>query len=119
MYPIFIRNLTTFEGLAAVRLDFDLQDTISSMTIENILRYRAVRDAVRFPAMLNVDSDISEADAYTLLTLGVQALVIPADKSSEKTKQHIKQIHDLLEKVYHEDSDSKESFGLAPSSSRA
>jgi hypothetical protein len=115
MYPIFMRNLTAFEGLTAVRLDFNLQDTISSLTIENVLRYRAVRDAVRFPAMLNVDGNISEADAYTLLTLGVQAMVITADKSSEKIKQHIRQMRILLEQVYHEEKDSKDSFGLTPS----
>ncbi|HVB72776.1 MAG TPA: hypothetical protein VNE38_04395 [Ktedonobacteraceae bacterium] len=118
MYPIFMRNLTAFEGLAAVRLDFDLH-LISDLTIENVLRYRAVRDAVRFPAMLNVESDISEADAYTLLTLGVQAMIITANKSSEKTKQSVKQMRELLERVYHEDKDSKESFGLTPSSSRS
>ncbi|SRR5581483_914297 len=115
LYPIFMRNLTAFEGLAAVRLDFQLQDTISSLSIEDVLRYRAVRDAVRFPAMLNVDSDISEADAYTLLTLGVQAMIIAADTSSEKIKQHVRQMRILLEQVFHEEKDSKESFGLTPS----
>jgi len=114
MYPIFMRNLTAFEGLAAVRLDFHLQNT-SSLTIEDVLRYRAVRDAVRFPAMLNVENDISEADAYTLLTLGVQAMIITADKSSEKIKQHVRQMRILLEQVFHEEKDSKESFGLTPS----
>lgn len=115
LYPIFMRNLTAFEGLAAVRLDFQLQDTISSLSIEDVLRYRAVRDAVRFPAMLNVASDISEADAYTLLTLGVQAMIIAADTSSEKIKQHVRQMRILLEQVFHEEKDSKESFGLIPS----
>lgn len=115
MYPIFMRNLTAFEGLSAVRLDFDLHDAISSMTIEDVLRYRAVRDAVRFPAMLSVNSDINEADAYTLLTLGAQAMIITADKSSEKIKQHVRQMRILLEQVYHEEKDSKESFGLTPS----
>ena len=115
MYPIFMRNLTAFEGLSAVSLDFDLYESISSMTIEDVLRYRAVRDAVRFPAMLSVNSDINEADAYTLLTLGAQAMIITANKSSEKMKQHIRQMRILLEQVYHEEKDSKESFGLTPS----
>ena len=115
LYPIFMRNLTTFEGLAAVNLDFQLQGTISNLSIEDVLRYRAVRDAVRFPAMLNVDSDISEADAYTLLTLGVQAMVIAADTSSEKIRQHVRQMRILLEQVFHEDKENKEGFGLSPS----
>ncbi|HLX57894.1 MAG TPA: hypothetical protein VKR83_12795, partial [Ktedonobacteraceae bacterium] len=115
MYPIFMRNLTAFEGLAAVRLDFNLPDAISALSIEEVLRYRAVRDAVRFPAMLNVESSIDEADAYTLLTLGAQALIITALKSGEKTKQYVKQMRELMEQVYHEEKDSKESFGLTPS----
>lgn len=115
MYPIFIRNLTAFEGLAAVRLEFDIQHDISSLSIEDVLQYRAIREAVRFPSMLNIESDISEADAYTLLTLGVQALIIDAGKSSDETKQNIQQVRELLEKVYHEEKDSKESFGLTPS----
>ena len=115
LYPIFMRNLAAFEGLAAVNLDFHLQGTISNLSIEDVLRYRAVRDAVRFPAMLNVDSDISEADAYTLLTLGVQAMVIAADTSSEKIRQHVRQMRILLEQVFHEDRESKDSFGLSPS----
>lgn len=115
LYPIFMRNLTAFEGLAAVSLDFRLQGTISNLTIEDVLRYRAVRDAVRFPAMLTVDSDISEADAYTLLTLGVQAMIIAADTSSEKIRQHVRQMRILLEQVFHEDKENKEGFGLSPS----
>jgi hypothetical protein len=115
MYPIFMRNLTAFEGLAAVSLDFQLQGTISSLSIEDVLRYRAVRDAVRFPAMLTVDSDISEADAYTLLTLGVQAMIIAADTSSEKIRQHVRQMRILLEQVFHEEKEGKEGFGLSPS----
>jgi 2-methylisocitrate lyase-like PEP mutase family enzyme len=115
MYPIFIRNLTAFDGLASVRLDFGIQHDIGDLSIEDILSFRAVREAVRFPSMLNIDSSISEADAYTLLTLGVQAVIITANKTSDATKQDVQQVHDLLETVYHEEKDSKESFGLTPS----
>jgi hypothetical protein len=115
MYPLFIRNLTAFEGLAAVRLEFGIQHDISGLSIEDVLQYRAVREAVRFPSMLNIESDISEADAYTLLTLGAQAVIIDAGKTSDETKQSVQQVRELLEKVYHEEKDSKESFGLTPS----
>ena len=115
MYPLFIRNLTAFEGLSAVRLEFGIQHGVGSLTIEEVLQYRAIREAVRFSSMLNIESDISEADAYTLLTLGVQAMIIDAGKSSDETKQEVQQVRELLESVYHEDKDSKESFGLTPS----
>lgn len=115
MYPLFIRNLTAFEGLASVRLEFGIQHDIGALSIEDILQFRAVREAVRFPSMLNIDSSISEADAYTLLTLGVQALIIAANKTSDDTKQDVQLVHGLLETVYHEEKDSKDSFGLTPS----
>jgi len=113
LYPIFIRNLTAFDTIAAVLLDFGLPGDVSALSIEGVLRYRAVREAVRFPAMLNVDNATSEADAYTLMALGVQALIITASKSSDKTKENVQQIRELLEKVHHEETDTKETFGLA------
>ena len=105
MYPIFIRNLTTFDNITAVQLDFGLSGDIGQMTIEDILQYRAVREAVRFPALLNIKEDLSEADASTLTTLGVQAVVLTADADSDTTRTSIKQIRELLEKVHQEEND--------------
>jgi len=105
MYPIFIRNLTTFDTIMAVQLDFGLSNDIGKMTIEDILQYRSVREAVRFPALLNIKEDLSEADAYTLTTLGVQAVVLEASETDEKTKQNIKKVRALLEKVHQDDKD--------------
>ena len=86
MYPIFIRNLTAFDNISAVRLDFSLSEDISSMSIEDVLHYRAVREAVRFPALLNVQSDLDEAGAYTLLALGVQAMILTASENNDTTQ---------------------------------
>ena len=105
MYPIFIRNLTAFDNITAVQLDFGLSNDIEQLTIEDILQYRAVREAVRFPAFLNITGGLSEADAYTLTTLGVQAVVLKASSSHEKTKQSIKKMLELLEKVHQDDKD--------------
>ena len=110
MYPIFIRNLTTFDTITAVQLDFGLSNDISKMTIEDILQYRSVREAVRFPALLNIQADISEADAYTLTTLGVQAVVLEASTTDEETRQNIKDIRELLEKVHQEDKEKTPSL---------
>src|SRR5207245_3368976 len=106
MYPIFIRNLTAFDNIAAVRLDFSLSEDISAMSIEDVLHYRAVHDAVRFAALLNVQGDLSEADSYTLLTLGVQAMILTASGSDATTKKQIKALRELLEKVHQEEKDS-------------
>lgn len=106
LYPIFIRNLTAFDTITAVQLDFGLSKDIGKFSIEDILQYRAVREAVRFPALLNINSDLTESDAYTLIALGVQALVLTTDEIDNKAKQRIKNIRELLEKVHQEDKDS-------------
>ena len=106
MYPIFIRNLTAFDTIAGVRLDFSLAADVGKMSIEDVLRYRAVREAVRFPAFLNVKGDLSEDDAYTLLTLGIQAVILTASDADATTKQQIEALRELLEKVHHEEKDT-------------
>ena len=106
MYPIFIRNLTAFDNIAAVRLDFSLSEDISAMSIEDVLHYRAVREAVRFPALLNVQGDLNEAGAYTLLALGVQAMILTASGNDATTQKQIKALRELLEKVHQEEKDS-------------
>jgi len=106
MYPIFIRNLTAFDNISAVRLDFSLSEDISSMSIEDVLHYRAVREAVRFPALLNVQSDLDEAGAYTLLALGVQAMILTASENNDSTQTNIKALRELLEKVHQVEKDS-------------
>ncbi len=106
MYPIFIRNLTAFDNISAVRLDFSLSEDIGAMSIEDVLHYRAVREAVRFPALLNVQSDLDEASAYTLLALGVQAMILTASDNDGSTQTDIKALRELLEKVHQEEKDS-------------
>src|SRR5215471_3842623 len=106
MYPIFIRNLTAFDNISAVRLDFSLSDDISAMSIEDILHYRAVREAVRVPALLNVQGDLKEDDAYTLLALGVQAMILTASGNDATTQKRIKALRELLEKVHQEEKDT-------------
>src|SRR6266568_2406366 len=107
-YPLFIRNLTAFNNITAVQLDFDLSKDAGKLTIEDVLQYRAVREAARYPALLNVPTGMSETGAYTLTTLGVQSVVLAVSEIDTKTKQHIKNLHELLEKVHQEDTDSKQ-----------
>jgi hypothetical protein len=105
LYPIFIRNLSAFEHVAAVHLDFGLSSEVSSMSIEDVLHYRAVREAVRAPALVDVKGTPDEDDAYALLTLGIQAVVLTAGKDIAATGQQIQSLRELLEKVHHDDKD--------------
>jgi hypothetical protein len=117
IYPLYIHNLTAFDGITAVLLDFGLGEKIGSMTIEEVLDYRAIREAVRFPAFLHVKSDLTEADAYTISTLGVQAVILTAQDTEETTRQQIKDLRALLEKVHEEEKD-KDSPSVGPGRSK-
>jgi hypothetical protein len=105
IYPIYIRNLTALDNIAAVLLDFSLEQKIGSLTIEEVLDYRAVREAVRFPAFLRIPNELSENEAYTITPLGVQAVILSGDAATEKTSEQIKNVRSLLEKIHQEESD--------------
>lgn len=104
-YPLFIRNLTAFDNVDGALLDFELGANAGDLSIEEVLQYRAVREAVRVPGLLKVQPDMSEEDAYTLMTLGVQAVILSADDAGEATRKQIKHLRELLEKVHQEDKD--------------
>jgi hypothetical protein len=105
LYPIIIRSLSSVDGISAVLLDFHLPKDIASLSIEDILQYQAVREAVRYPGLLHVQGDISEADIHTLKTLELQALILSASSTEETTKQ-IKALGELLAQIYQEEKDA-------------
>src|SRR5579859_2577773 len=90
LYPVFIRNLSAFENITAVHLDFGLSSEVSRMSIEDVLHYRAVREAVHAPALVHVKGTPDEDDAYALLTLGIQAVVLAESKDAATTGQQIR-----------------------------
>ncbi len=111
MYPLYIRNLIALQGISAVQLDFDLHGKIGTMSIEDTLNYRAVREAVRYPALLEVPADLSEEDALAISTLRAQALVLQGSPDTETTRQHIKHLYSLLEKT-NQDEQEKETITI-------
>jgi hypothetical protein len=107
LYPLYIRNLTALDGIAAVLLDFALEQNIASLTIEEVLNYRAVREAVRYPAFLRIPGELSENDAYTLVPLDAQAVILSANAITEKTSEQIKNVRSLLEKTHKDEKDQR------------
>lgn len=103
MYALSIRNLASFHGIAAVFLDFHLDDNLATLSIEDILNYHAVREAVRFPAFIVVKGDLTEEEAYTLATLGVQAVVLNVSDLETGTQKQIKSVRTHLEKLQEEE----------------
>lgn len=104
-YPLYIRNLSAFDGISGVVLDFGLNTALGGLTIEQALSYRAVREAIRFPAFIHVTSNLKEQEAYALLTIGIQSVVLTASESEEETQKQIKALREVLEKVHQEDMD--------------
>lgn len=105
-YLLLIRHLSAFDTISAVALDFALSDDLSQLTIEEALQYRAVREAVRAPALIHIEGKLSEPDAYTLTALGVQALIVPAGSTESKTATTIASLREVLEKVYKEEKEN-------------
>ncbi|HEX4208360.1 MAG TPA: hypothetical protein VHZ51_29980 [Ktedonobacteraceae bacterium] len=103
MYPLFIRNLSAFDHISAVLLDVELSSEMGALTIEQSLQYRAVREAVHFPAFVRINDDLDEAEAYTLVALGVQAVILNASDDEEKTRQNVKNVRAVLEKVHQDE----------------
>ncbi len=106
LYPVFVRNLSAFDNVAAIHLDFGLNSEVSNLSIEDVLHYRAVREAVHAPALVHVKGTPGEDDAYTLLALGIQAVVLAESKDAATTEQQIRSLHNLLEKVHQEDGEA-------------
>ncbi|MGH2480794.1 MAG: hypothetical protein ACRDHW_14165, partial [Ktedonobacteraceae bacterium] len=106
LYPVFLRNLSAFERIAAIHLDFHLGNETNTLSIEDILSYRAVREAVHAPALIHLTSTPDEDDAYALLTLGVQAMVLAESKDTATTEQQIAALRDVLEKVHQDEKDT-------------
>ena len=104
-YPLYIRNPSAFDGISGVVLDFGLNTALGGLTIEQALSYRAVREAIRFPAFIHVTSNLKEQEAYALLTIGIQSVVLTASESEEETQKQIKALREVLEKVHQEDMD--------------
>lgn len=111
LYPIFIRNLSAFDNVAAIDLDFGLSSEVGTMSIEDVLHYRAVREAVRAPALVHVKGTPGEDDVQTLLALGIQAVILAESKDEATTSQQIQALRDLLEKA-HQDEQNEPTLGL-------
>jgi hypothetical protein len=106
MYPLVIRNLSGFENISAVVLDFELTSAIGDLTIEESLQYRAVREGLRFPAFVKINNDITEAEAYTLIALGVQGFILGANENEQALKKEIKRVREILETIHKEEKDT-------------
>ncbi|MBO0782014.1 MAG: hypothetical protein J2P37_24605, partial [Ktedonobacteraceae bacterium] len=114
LYPSVVRNLSAFESVAAVELDFDLEDRLSSLTIDEALSYRAVREVLRQPAFIKVKHSLTEVEAYTLRALSIQGLILTVNNHNAATVAQVKALRELLEKIHQEVKDSETPLRIKP-----
>jgi len=114
LYPVFIRPLASLGGISAVHLELEFPKEFGSLTIEEVLHYKGVREAVHVPALLNVPTDLDEDSAHTLAVLGAQAVILTAASSEATTTKQITALRGLLEKLYQEEKENEPGSSLSP-----
>lgn len=92
-------NLLSVQG---VRLEFSFSaEFLSSLTIEDLLRYRMLRESLRFPALVSVEGTLGQEEVRTLIKLGASALVVQsaAGESASAFVERISALREELERV--------------------
>ncbi|GHO95537.1 hypothetical protein KSF_055850 [Reticulibacter mediterranei] len=104
--PLAIRSLAALSGIGAVLVDFGFKASPGTLTIEDAAYYRGLREVAQYPAFVPIQAEFNEQDAHALKILGVQAVILTASESGDTTTQQLKQVRELLEKLFQEEKDS-------------
>ncbi len=67
-------------SVQVAQFDFGLTpERVRALTIEDLLRYRMLRETIRFPALVSVQGDLGAEEARTLVKLGASALLVQTE----------------------------------------
>jgi len=100
-YLLLARSINLL-SVQAVRFDFALSaERLNALTIEELLRYRMLRETIRFPALVSIDGDLGSEEIRTLLKAGASAVIVqPArGESASALAQRVAALRDALERV--------------------
>jgi hypothetical protein len=92
-------NLLSVQG---VRLEAGFSaDFLRNLTIEDLLRYRMLRESLRFPAFVSVEDTLGQEETRTLIKLGTSAVVAQqaAGESASAFLSRIAALREELERV--------------------
>ena len=92
-------NLLSVQG---VRLEAGFSaDFLHNLTIEDLLRYRMLRESLRFPAFVSVEETLGQEEVRTLVKLGTSAVVAQqaAGESASAFVERIAALREELERV--------------------
>ncbi len=117
-YSLFVRNLSAFGSVSALHLESEALK-LETLSVREAMSYRAVRDAVRLPALFSLRELSSEAAAYGLLALDAQAVIVSAGSTPTATTQRIQTARELLEQLHAELKDTDTATLPTPPRSQA
>ena len=92
-------NLLSVQG---VRLEATFSaEFLRSLTIEDLLRYRMLRESLRFPALFSVEDTLGQEEVRTLMKLGTSAVVMQptAGENISAFVERIAALREELERV--------------------
>ena len=92
-------NLLSVQG---VRLEAGFSsEFLRSLTVEDLLRYRMLRESLRFPAFVSVEDTLGQEEVRTLIKLGASAVVAQpaAGESASAFVERIVALREELERV--------------------
>jgi hypothetical protein len=100
-YLLLARSINLL-SVQAVRFDFGLSaERLRDLTIEELLRYRMLRETLRFPALVSVEGNLGSEEVRTLVKAGASAVVVqPArGESAPALASRVAALREELERV--------------------
>ena len=108
-------------SVQVAQFDFDLtSERLRELTIEELLRYRMLRETLRFPTLFSVSGDLSGEDLRTLVKLGASGLVLQPERdvTAAALGKQLVALREELERVpLNDDEDDVPSLSQLPGTS--
>jgi hypothetical protein len=84
-------------------------ERLQALTIEGLLRFRLLRETLRFPVLVSVEGDLGNEEVRTLIKLGVSALLLEpeAGESLSALSQRVSALREELERVPSQENDEE------------
>lgn len=119
-YLLLARSINLLSVQAAF-FDVGLSaEGLRSLTIEGLLRFRIVRETLRFPALVGVTGDLGSEEVRTLIKTGASAVVLQPSmgESASALAQRVTALREELERVPAAGAEDEEmpSLSFAPGS---
>jgi hypothetical protein len=110
-------------SVQVAQFDFGLTaERVRALTIEDLLRYRMLRETIRFPALYSVQGELGAEEVKTLVKLGASALLVQAEAgvTAAALSKRLIALREELERVPTSDEEGDTpSLAMLPGTSKA